>query len=300
MNLDIVIYHANCLDGFTAAWVVRQLFPTAQYLPAKHGDAPPLECAAGKRVLLVDFAYPREATLDLAAAAESLLVLDHHKTAEADLQELPGAGTCWAEYVSAVGAGMLWQDVGVLFDMERSGARLAWDFFHPGEEVLPLVQIVEDRDLWRFKLPHTRAITAALLSYRQTWTTWDTLSEALLDTAGRDKLFAEGAALERKHEQDMRQLVTETSRVMVIAGRPVPVANIPWMFASTAGDVMSEGEAFSATYFDTAAHRVFSLRSRGDMGADVAEIARRYGGGGHRNAAGFRMPIGWEGDAPTA
>ena len=38
------------------------------------------------------------------------------------------------------------------------------------------------------------------------------------------------------------------------------------------------------------------LRSTDD-GLDVSEIAKQYGGGGHRNAAGFRMDSGWEGEA---
>ncbi|WP_277343388.1 DHHA1 domain-containing protein [Pseudomonas viridiflava] len=31
-----------------------------------------------------------------------------------------------------------------------------------------------------------------------------------------------------------------------------------------------------------------------DEGLDVSEIAKLYGGGGHRNASGFRVPFGHE------
>lgn len=69
---------------------------------------------------------------------------------------------------------------------------------------------------------------------------------------------------------------------------------MPYIFASDAGNRMAEGELFSASYFDTPEGRKFSLRSK-EGGMDVSEIAKRFGGGGHARAAGFQVPIGWEG-----
>ena len=34
---------------------------------------------------------------------------------------------------------------------------------------------------------------------------------------------------------------------------------------------------------------IYSLRSRADSGIDVSAIAKKYGGGGHKNAAGFKL-----------
>jgi nanoRNase/pAp phosphatase (c-di-AMP/oligoRNAs hydrolase) len=108
----LVIYHGNCPDGFTAAWVTARKLGDVELLAAKYGDDPPLEEATGRRVVIVDFSYPRE-KLEQLHATGSLLVLDHHKTAEADLQGLPYC----------------------VFDMQRSGARLAWDYFREGYPV---------------------------------------------------------------------------------------------------------------------------------------------------------------------
>lgn len=85
----------------------------------------------------------------------------------------------------------------------------------------------------------------------------------------------------------------------VIGGNSVPVANIPYTLTSDAGNLMAQGEPFAACYWDTPSGRVFSLRSTDD-GADVSAIAKGYGGGGHAHAAGFQMPIGWEGDGSPA
>lgn len=56
---------------------------------------------------------------------------------------------------------------------------------------------------------------------------------------------------------------------------------------------MAQGELFAACYWDTPTGRVFSLRST-DEGMDVSVIASQYGGGGHRNAAGFRVAFDHE------
>lgn len=95
--------------------------------------------------------------------------------------------------------------------------------------------------------------------------------------------------VERKHHKDIAELLGVCRRSMVIGGYRVPVASLPYTLSSDAGHVMAQGEAFAACYWDTDEHRVFSLRSAED-GVDVADIASDYGGGGHKHAAGFKVP----------
>ena len=102
-----------------------------------------------------------------------------------------------------------------------------------------------------------------------------------------------------KLDSDVASCIRATKRRMTIAGYDVPVANLPYQLASDAGNIMSKGEPFAASYFDAAdGSRSFSLRSDKDDPAavDVSVVAASYGGGGHKNASGFRRPMGWEGD----
>ena len=167
--------------------------------------------------------------------------------------------------------------------MTRSGAGLTWDFFFPGQPRPPLINHIEDRDLWLFKLEGTREIMADLFSYPQDFATWDRLFADEINWIRLD-----GVAINRQHQKTVTDLVSITKRRMLIGGHDVPVANLPHMFASDAGQLMAEGELFAGSYFDTPDGRTFSLRST-DAGMDVSEIAKQYGGGGHRNAAGFRV-----------
>ena len=260
--MSMCIYHGNCADGFGAAWVVRKALGEIDFHPGKYQEPPP--DVTGKDVVMVDFSYKRPVLLEMAEKANSILILDHHKTAAEDLLDLPA-------------------NVTAKFDMGRSGAMLTWEHFFPGETPPALLLHIEDRDLWRFALQNTRQIQANVFSFPYDFQVWDTLMAAAPAT-----LAAEGEAIERKHFKDIRELLGVTTRDMVIGGHRVPVANLPYTMSSDAGHELAKGRPFAACYWDTPEGRVFSLRSSDD-GADVAEVAKQYGGGGHRNAAGFRV-----------
>jgi len=301
MNESILcIYHGNCADGFGAAWVVRKFFGTDQvdFHAGFYGAEPP--DVTDRHIVMVDFSFKRPVLDAMTARAKSILILDHHKTAAEDLLGLDVPPPSGVEWVTAIGAGLpAGSRTVALFDMQRSGAGLAWDFFFPAQQRPALIDTIEDRDLWRFALPHTREVQANVFSYPYDFRTWDFLMARGKDHMGIQDMAQEGGAIERKHHKDIAELVTASKRRMVIGGYDVPVANLPYTLSSDAGHLMCAGEPFAACYMDTPRGRVFSLRSS-DAGVDVSEIAKRYGGGGHPNAAGFQMPIGWEGDGPIS
>ncbi|MBR9651883.1 DHHA1 domain-containing protein [Thalassovita aquimarina] len=291
MTRTICIYHANCADGFTAAWCVRWgLGDEVEFIPASYGSEPP--DVTGADVIIVDFSYKRPVLERMALSARSILMLDHHKTAREDLAGLPRPAPTWAMHQSHAG------NPSARFDMTVSGAQLAWDYFCHGARPA-LVEYVADRDLWKWELEHSREVSAVIGSIDQAFDTWDRLSTKMETEWELIALANEGAAILRKHDKDVGAVLDLTTRMMVIGGHRVPVANAPYSMASDAAGRLAEGNPFAATYFDGPDGRAFSLRSRGD-GIDVSAIAKTYGGGGHRNAAGFKMPIGWEGEHPTA
>lgn len=267
----LCIYHANCTDGFGAAWVVKEYCKRngieVEFYPGVYNNEPPDVC--GRDVLLVDFSYKSDVILEMARKANSITIIDHHKSA------IEGLGVLAREGV-----------INAYFDMNHSGAMLAWEYFFPGEEPPFLLEVIEDRDLWRFKMSVTRPIQAALYSHPYDFEVWD----KLMYETDRGDLLVEGRAIERRMMNDMHELLGVTKRRLSIAGFNVPAANLPYVYSSDAGSHMAKGEPFAACYWDTPEGRVFSLRST-DEGQDVAKIAEQYGGGGHRNAAGFRVPL---------
>ena len=284
--IPLCIYHGNCADGFGAAWVVRKAYNgDIDFHSGVYQDLPP--DVTGRDVVMVDFSYKRPVLLEMAEKAKSILILDHHKTAADDLAGFSPIPHLEGHYNWRPVVG-----VHATFDMQRSGAGMAWDHFFGGTRP-KLIDHIEDRDLWRFTLKGTREIQANVFSWPYDFRVWDNLMEA----DPRD-LIEQGRAIERKHFKDIAELIAVTKRRMVIGGHDVPVANLPYTLTSDAGHKMAQGEPFACCYMDTPDGRVFSLRST-DGGLDVSEIAKVYGGGGHKAAAGFRVPRGWEGDEPV-
>lgn len=298
MKPDLCIYHAPCQDGFTAAWAIWRRWPEIRFHPGVYGAAPPDELG-GLHVLLVDFSFKRPVLEALSRSAATVTVLDHHVSAQRDLEAFAVLNPCTADTIDQLvaqtqpGLG----NIRAIFDMDKSGARLAWEFAHRGPAPR-LVEHVEDRDLWRFALPDTRAIAADLFSRPYSFAEWTRVYEDLGDPLTRSNIVAGGEAIERKHFKDIGELLGLCTRQMVIGGCSVPVANLPYTMASDAANILAEGQPFAGCYFDRGdGQRQFSLRSR-EGGLDVSLIAQRYGGGGHARAAGFQVPLGWEGDAP--
>jgi len=259
----LCIYHGNCADGFGAAWAVRHaLYSEMDYHAGTYNETPP-DCT-GREVIMVDFSYQREVLLEIAAVAKSVLILDHHKSAAAQLVDLP-------------------ENVTATFDMDRSGAMIAWEHFNPNQTAPALLLHIQDRDLWRFDMEGTREVTSALFSYPYDFLYWDQLMETDIQ-----ELKDEGKAILRKHFKDVNELIDSNAHRADIAGVNVPAINAPHFFSSDIGHIMSKNEPFSCCYWDTEAGRTYSLRSAAD-GADVSEIAAAFGGGGHKNAAGFKL-----------
>lgn len=257
---SLVIYHANCVDGFGAAWAAwKKLGDTADYIPCDYGRPPPLY-GEDQDIYIVDFSFPRDVLETMGRTAASVTVLEHHKTAAAAL-----AGP-WGP-----------ANMDIIFDMDRSGARMAWEYFHD-EPAPELIAYIEDRDLWRWKLPGSREFSAAIRSYPFDFMLWDGFSI--------EKLIGEGVAIQRYVEQQVADLA-RVAQTTTIAGYLVPTVNAPSFLASEVCNRLATGHPFAASWCASETEIFWSLRSAPD-GIDVSAVAKQFGGGGHHHAAGYK------------
>lgn len=298
---DIMIYHANCADGFGAAWAAWMRWGDAvQYVPCAYGEAPPE--VLGKHVLIGDFSFKRDVIERIANGAASITILDHHETAEEDLLQWRRFMDKPERFTMPVIASMiadlqrnLYLPVNALFDKARSGAVMTWEFCHPGEPVPLLLQLIQDRDLWRFTMQETKPFNVWLRCEPFDFERWTLIAQQLNDGRDAATIFAEAAAMQRFFDQKVAEMAART-RYVRIGGHVVPGCNCTPEFSSEVAHAIlrKHSEArFAACYWDTSKGRSWSLRSDhdGDYRLDVSEIAKAYGGGGHRNAAGFTVPL---------
>lgn len=264
-----VLYHANCNDGFAAAWVVwRKYGESASYIPCQYNEAPP-DVACGSEVIIVDFSFKRDVLLKWENSGIKLLVLDHHKTAQEQLLGLKFA----------------------LFDQSRCGAVLTWEHFFHGSPVPLLLKYVQDRDLWHNALPHTEEVYAAMRSLPHDFAVWENVYRMSEEEFLRSMIDIGTPVLERRRVA-IEELATE-AMWGEIAGYRIPIAHAEKYWSDVAHRLLElyPDAPFSACWRDDikAGVQRWEVRSRGDF--DVSAIAREKGGGGHSGAAGFETQL---------
>jgi len=272
----VCIYHAGCPDGFGAAWAAWQAWgDDALYVARGHDDELRASDYTGDLVLFADIAPPSHAWRELAEQAGQLVVLDHHVSARDRYLGEPA----FAAAVESNGHH-------VLFDLAHSGAVLTWRHLHPDRQLPGLLAYIEDQDLWRWQLPSSREVNATISSHLRSFETWGRLAEAPVEL-----LAAEGRPI-------LRSLRMEVDRALSSA-HPVRIASLELEAVNARqgraeiGHELAERAAFGTpaglVYRVTGERVDVSIYSVGEF--DVAAIATRLGGGGHRNAAGFSRTL---------
>ena len=257
----MIISHRFCSDGLVAAAIILRKYPDAECVFLNPGDPPPN--VIDKEVYIVDFSFKRDVLLDMKSKAKSLLVLDHHKSAQKELAGLE-------EFC--------------IFDMNRSGCGLAHDYFFPDEHRHWITNYTETKDLWRFDLPYSYEINAVLQSRPLTF---ESLYE--LENKVVEDLLEEGKIL-LMNQQFLVQSLAKNAYVVEVCGHKIYCCNSP-VYRSELGHLLAQDMPFAIVYYiNSDGNKICSLRSAED-GFDVSEIAFKManGGGGHFHSAGAKI-----------
>ena len=187
-EIDMIIYHGGCVDGFGAAFAAYKYFsvnhPNKEiiYFPGSFDKPPP--DATGKNVCLCDFTYKKLILDIMMTKANKLIILDHHKTAQEDLESLPQENK--------------------IFDMNHSGAYIAWSYFHPDKPIPKLILYIEDTDIWTKKLPYTNEVSTII---NMTEKTFDEYDKLLDDEYLMNKGLTEGSAILKNNSNSILQSI---------------------------------------------------------------------------------------------
>ncbi len=281
----LCIYHFPCADGFGSAFATwLKHGHDFDYHPANYGE--PIPDVDDRKVYIFDFSYPLDEMNVIIKRADSVAVRDHHKTAE---EALGGLAVKHKDNPL----------VDIVFDVNKSGAVLTWEYWFPNDDVPEMFRLIEDRDLWNFKYQDTKAFARILWSHPYDFETWSSIYNHMENTALRDAIIHEGEALLRAHEQTCAELIKDLTRIEVVAGHhDVPVLNLPIQFGSDVCHLLLKAHPdapFAAYYFDKPGPDGTLIRQWGarseDSRIDVGQVAKEFGGGGHRNASGWREAI---------
>jgi len=270
----LCIYH-NDADGRASAAIVRRALGNETNLcEMKYGDSLPLEeVLVADHIIIVDFSLPRE-DMERLAAYHQLTWIDHHKTA---MEEMADISDKWPG----------------IRGTNEAACVLTWNYFYPDERVPLAIQLVGDRDIWRWNHQETGAFNEGLFQLN-TNPRNDRLWTPLLDDDQSliDEIIEHGKAL---REARLKAIQSSTARY----GYPVHFEGYRTLAINMRGSgdlgehIRNHGYEVAYCYIDNVLDgELYTFVSLYSDEVDVAEIARHFGGGGHAGASGFHFKRG--------
>lgn len=264
----VVIYHGNCPDGFGGAWAAWKKFGNrAAYLGAK--DRLALPCPLeGKEVYLIDYTYDAGIVKKLIKDNVRVTAIDHHISQE--------TATKLTDRYS--------------YDIKHSGSVLAWKYFHAKESVPMLLRCVENRDIWKWNMPHSKELLMLVDLAQFDFKTWSRLAKDLESPRVYATYVKKGALL-LLYYRSMWEKLLQNAELVKFEGKKVYALNCPHYFMDDLGHALAiKTNSFALLWNEAYGTIRVSLRSAGKT--DVAKIAKKYGGGGHKRASGFIFEVG--------
>jgi len=272
MSKIIVLYHGNCPDGFGGAYAAWKKFGDSAEYVALHRDTPMPTGLAGNDLIFVDFCYEKSVMDKLLQEANSLVVLDHHEGVEDVIRAMP-------TYV---------------YDANRSGASIAWNYFHPDTPLPYFLKIVEQVDLYRKITDDDRALMRYAYAQPKTFGVWDDLTNRIEDLSERALMVERGRAY-AEYFNLLTEELAQHGTLVSFEGYTCYLVEAPKMFTTDVGKKLANDEHPLTLIVHARADSVrVSMRGNGKI--DLTKIAQKYGGNGHPDAAAFSIP--WNSPLP--
>lgn len=266
----IVIYHGNCPDGFGGAYAAWKKFShRAAYIPARDRSNPEVE-VGGKIIYVIDHSYPKESLLEIERKAKKLVVLDHHISERDTVRSV-------REHV---------------FDLKHSGCAIAWKYFHPGKPLPKLLKYVEKIDLGEYGNKSAQAAGVLLESKGLDFKKWDALVKAF-ENPKTSKLMMERGQDILAYEKMLIGYMIRSARLCKFSGHKMYALQIPKLpinFRSKIALALIDRGVPAAILWRSGDDGFTNVSLRSSPTVDVSRIAQKYGGGGHKQSAGFMLP----------
>lgn len=305
----IVLFHGGCNDGFMAAAIAKKKFGNMVTLvPMTPNESTMLSLIEGftfpsdSEIYSYDVSYTQSSLDLLFSKYPYAKVFDHHKTT---------LGCCVDNALRG----------NLVVDIDRSGAMLAWNHLYPSDPAPLIVSYIQDRDLFKHTLPSTDEVNAWFWNnYRCEFDDIHRWIALLHDVEWLSVAIREGGICIRTQRALMDTVLkTATYHTLVVPGTNKGTINSE--LAEGSGGVVMRPEydtTFTVACVESALFRsdlgaalynrdnvvcdfaliwrvdlstgkvLISLRSKS---CDVEAIARMWGGGGHKYAAGCEMSI---------
>lgn len=263
MKSIVVLYHADCSDGLGAAWAAWKYFgERASYISVANGVPPPVGLK-DKEIYMVDYCFPKDITKKLIKDNKQVTAIDHH---------ISNKSVVALTYKP-------------LYRLHNSGAALTWQYFHSKKSLPMYLKYVQDADLWKLKMPRAKEFVATRQFHPESIKKADSFIKKFESASFRKKFLNDGKFILKYQKNVLYDILRNAERTR-FSGSSALVVNSP-IFTDELSSMMYKKEPMAIVWHYKKNSIKVSLRSNGLV--DVSKIAEKYGGGGHKRAAAFKL-----------
>ena len=283
---NIIVFHYPCQDGLTSAWIADNYhklnYKPLELYPINHSDKIDLNRLKNKKVLFCDFCPSLDILNKIEDIASEIKILDHHKSSMENLKNKNYA----------------------IFDMNKSGAGLTWDYFFPNNNIPIFIKMIQDRDLWKWEIEDSKEFTCGFHSVLQTidlnnFEEIFDLYDELNDNNNLVGLYIIIGNIVIKNNNNRYKMIIEENLNSIDIFNfnnikyNIIIINCMHEDASEIGNQLCKKSNidFAVLWSYNTNKKEYRVSLRSCDKIDTTIISKHFGGGGHKNASGFNTKI---------
>ena len=268
----LCIYHIADHDGKGSGAVVKSVFPEIELLGLNHDMEVPYDLIEKhEKVVVCDFALPVEYMFKLSETIDFTWI-DHHAAVIDKYEEELAKGRKPIKGLRRVG---------------QAAIELCWEYFYPNRDVPLGITLLAKNDLFDLSDPRVRPFEFAMQSFGVNTPDdkiWTELFENRLDI---EEMIQDGQRILGWINVRNYRLVRSMAFECEIDGYKCICANMPQGYSSFYDSVENRESYDVMINFYMNKNQKWNLSFYSSKkNVDVSKIAAKFGGGGHRGAAG--------------
>jgi len=280
-----IYFHSADLDGMCSGAIVKYKYPDAELIGINYGQQIDYDkILENEIIIMVDFSLqPFDEMIKLAQKVrmDKLIWIDHHKSAIEDAKETLLTHNDITVDFNGICPGI--RIVGF------AGCELTWNYFFPDQEMPEAIRLLGRYDVWDHSDVNTLPFQMGI-RLEDTWpenqSMWSDYFSKFSDDLVKDTI-KDGKLILKYQKQENEKYSKSCAFEAEFGGYKAICIN----------KLLTNSQLFDSVY-DPNKHDImitFGLRKNGlwtmsfyttKEDVDVSELARKFGGGGHRQASG--------------
>lgn len=261
----LCIYKDKSVEGFACAWAIWRKFKNDfEFIPGSPTTI--ISNCRNRDIIIVGFSYNETDIMNILNEANSVTLIDNNKTSFDIIKNYKLLG---------------------IVNCNKSACILAWDYFH--NTVPPMfMEYIQNREFWKFDLPYSKEVCAAITNYNLTFDNYDDLYETYIDD-----LVIEGQGILRKLNNDVENII-KYKKDVYFGDIKIPIVNCPYFYSNECSNFLADKYGVGASVYCVDNNFIFSLKSSANSDIDVYKIVQDYRGTGTKHSAEFRLTLEYD------